>query len=70
MTYFRHANRTVRVQSLVGADSVLCAIMDVGGDVAAVVNDRWDRELVFRHVKAHLDIGIPGCVVCMPDCPV
>ncbi len=69
-TSFMHAGRIVRIQSLVGAESVLCAILDIGGDVAVVANHRFDTDVVLRHVKAHLDDGIPGCVVCLPDCAV
>lgn len=68
---FEHAGRWVRVRYLVGAETVLCAIVDTGeGDIAAVLNTQWGRSSVVRHVIAHLDVGVLGAVVCKPGCMV
>lgn len=63
--------RAVNAEYLVGGDDSLCCILDIDSEeIVAIVNLRWGRESVERHVMAHLDYGVRGVVICIPGCSV
>lgn len=56
------------ISSLVGDETVLCAVVATPGRVAIVVNERYPGAL--EHAERHLCAQPDAAVwICSPDCP-
>lgn len=55
------------IHSLVGDNTVLCAVVVARGRVSIVINERYSDAL--EHAQRHLKQQDTSVWICSPDCP-